>query len=180
LKPEIEHVLGLEDYILSNYSKPNSGVTNLYIAYYASQRKGSSPHSPVVCIPGDGWQIAQFERTSYRNDTLNITLPFNRVVISRGSQKQLVYYWFVQRGRNIANEYWSKWYLLVDAIVKNRTDGALVRLVTPFYPGESEQAADQRLQSFIEQLEPRLRAYLPPETATHFKSAVQTPNDRQS
>ena len=180
LKPEIEHALGLEDYILSNYSKPDSGVTNLYIAYYASQRKGSSPHSPVVCIPGDGWQIAQFERTSYRNDALNIALPLNRVVISRGSQKQLVYYWFVQRGRNIANEYWSKWYLLVDAIVKNRTDGALVRLVTPYYPGESEHAADQRLQSFIEQLEPRLRAYLPPETASHVKSAVQSPNDRQS
>ena len=180
LKPEIEHALGLEDYILSNYSKPDSGVTNLYIAYYASQRRGSSPHSPIVCIPGDGWQIAQFERTSYRSDALNVTLPLNRVVIARDSQKQLVYYWFVQRGRNIANEYWSKWYLLVDAIAKNRTDGALVRLVTPFYPGESEHAADQRLQSFIEQLEPRLRAYLPPETAPHVKSVVHSLNDRQS
>jgi hypothetical protein len=85
----------------------------------------------------------------------------------------------VQRGRKIANEYWSKWYLLIDAIAKNRTDGALVRLVTPIYPGESENAADERLHSFIEELEPRLKAYLPSDSAP-VKSVVHQPEDRQS
>src|SRR5262249_25633293 len=146
------------------------GTVNLYIAYYASQRKGSSPHSPIVCIPGGGWQIINFERTSYSNNALWLTLPLNRVVVAQNSDKQLVYYWFVQRGRNIANEYWSKWYLFTDAITKNRTDGALVRLTTPLYAGESEQQADDRLQSFIQELKPRLSAYLPPETASDVKS----------
>jgi hypothetical protein len=45
-----------------------------------------------------------------------LSFPFNRVVIQKGSSRQLVYYWFVQRGRNVANEYWSKWYLFTDAI----------------------------------------------------------------
>ena len=104
-----------------------------------------------------------FERANYVDDVLKLDFPLNRVVIAQASDKQLVYYWFVQRGRRIANEYWSKWYLFADAVTKNRTDGALVRLTTRLYPGESEREADQRLQSLIRELEPRLSAYLPPE-----------------
>jgi exosortase D (VPLPA-CTERM-specific) len=180
LEPQIEHVLGLEDYILSDYNKPKDGAVNLYVAYYASQRKGSSPHSPIVCLPGGGWQIINFERISYSNDALRLTLPLNRAVIAQNSDKLLVYYWFVQRGRRIANEYWSKWYLFADSITKNRTDGALVRLTTPIYPGESEQKADERLQSFIQELEPRLSAYLPAETASDVKSVLHRPRGGQS
>jgi EpsI family protein len=110
-------------------------------------------------MPGGGWQITRFERTAYTAGALS--LPFNRAIIERNSTKQLVYYWFVQRGRTISNEYVSKWYLLADAILENRTDGALVRLTTPLYPGEVEQSADSRLQSFIQELQPRLVGYLP-------------------
>ena len=172
LEPQVEHVLGLDDYILSDYRKAKTGVVNFYVAYYASQRKGSSPHSPSVCIPGDGWQITKFERTAYHSDALGVTVPLNRAVIARDSNRQLVYYWFVQRGRSVANEYWSKWFLFTDAITKNRTDGALVRLVTPLYPGETEDVADARLKSFIDDLQPRLKAYLPADTAPNVSSLV--------
>jgi exosortase D (VPLPA-CTERM-specific) len=180
LEPQIEHALGLDDYVLSDYNKEKGSPVNLYVAYYASQRKGSSPHSPIVCIPGGGWQIATFERTSYRDNALKLGVPLNRVIIARGSDRMLVYYWFVQRGRKVANEYWSKWYLFADAISKNRTDGALVRLTTPLQRGESEQDADERLQSFIQELEPRLNAYLPPETAPDVNSAGHRPAGSQS
>ena len=161
LEPQVEHALGLEDYVLSDYTSARSGSINLYVAYYASQRTGVSPHSPIVCMPGGGWQITRFERTTYTSDAAKLSFPFNRAVIERNSTKQIVYYWFVQRGRTIANEYLSKWYLLTDAIVENRTDGALVRVTTPLYPGEVEQNADNRLRSFIQELQPRLDGYLP-------------------
>ena len=180
LEPQIEHALGLEDYILSDYNQSKNGAVNLYVAYYASQRKGTSPHSPIVCIPGGGWHINKFERTSYSNDALKVSLPFNRVVIERGSSKQIVYYWFVQRGRKVANEYWSKWYLFADSVTKNRTDGALVRLTTPVYPTESERDADERLRSFIPELEARLGEYLPPESTPNVKSVLQPPKGNRS
>ena len=180
LEPQIEHALGLEDYILSDYNKSRSGAVNLYVAYYASQRKGSSIHSPIVCIPGGGWQIVDFQRTSYNDQARNLSLPINRVVIAQNSDKQLVYYWFVQRGRNVANEYWSKWHLFVDAIAQNRTDGALVRLTTPLYPGETEEKADERLQSFIQELEPRLSAFLPRQSPPDVKSVGESPKGSQS
>jgi len=171
LEPQIEHKLSLDDYILSDYKSANGGWVNFYVAYYATQRQGTSPHSPLVCIPGGGWRITRFDRTSYKDDAFKLTLPLNRVIIEKDSSKQLVYYWFVQRGRNIANEYWSKWYLLVDAATRNRTDGALVRLTTMLSPGESEHDADMRLQSFIRDLEPNLKLYLPPENIADVKMA---------
>jgi EpsI family protein len=171
LQVQVEHKLSLDDYILSDYKAANGSWVNFYVAYYATQRQGTSPHSPLVCIPSGGWRITRFERTSYKDDALKLTLPLNRVIIEKDSSKQLVYYWFVQRGRNVANEYWSKWYLLVDAVTRNRTDGALVRLTTTLSPGESEQDADARLQSFIRDLEPNLKLYLPPEKIADVKMA---------
>jgi EpsI family protein len=88
-------------------------------------------------------------------------------VIERNGSKQLVYYWYDERGRSIASEYWSKWYLLSDAVTKNRSDGALIRLITALAPGEQESDADSRLQLFMQDLQPRLQEYLPSEVATN-------------
>src|SRR5262245_53770680 len=114
------------------------------------------------------------------DDESNIDFPFNRAVIERDSQRQLVYYWFVQRGRRVANEYWSKWYLFTDALLKNRTDGALVRLTTPIGAAESERDADRRMQSFIRELEPKLSRYLSPDSISDQKSALTRPSERRS
>jgi exosortase D (VPLPA-CTERM-specific) len=180
LEPQVEHALGLEDYILADYSRPNTIPVNFYVAYYATQRNGFTPHSPIVCIPGGGWLITKFDRTNFKDDESNIAFPFNRAIIERDSKKELVYYWFVQRGRRVANEYWSKWYLFTDALLKNRTDGALVRLTTPISAAESEHDADRRLQSFIHELAPKLSQYLPPETIPDQKSALTPPSERRS
>jgi EpsI family protein len=88
-------------------------------------------------------------------------LQVNRAVIQKGDSRQLVYYWFQQLGRMITNEYLVKWYLFYDALTMNRTDGALVRLVTSIGNGEDIDAADQRLQIFMKDLIPELPAYLP-------------------
>jgi EpsI family protein len=83
------------------------------------------------------------------------------VVIERATQKQIVYYWFEQRGRRVANEYASKWQLLADTVYLNRTDGALIRLTTPLYPGEPEQDGDKRLRGFMRELLPQMTRFLP-------------------
>ena|ERR1700682_5542350 len=166
----VERALGLDDYLLSDYSAAGSQPVNLYVAYYSSQRNGYSPHSPVVCLPGGGWLITHFERTSY--NLSGVDIPYNRVIMEQGSSKELVYYWFDERGRQIANEYWAKWYLLSDAIIKNRTDGALIRLITEIRPSETERDADARLQSFMRDAVPNLGAYLPSAHQSPEKAAL--------
>lgn len=160
LSIEVEQALGFDDYVLADYRRANEDVVNFYVAYYASQRKGVSPHSPQVCIPGGGWVISHLDRTSF-DLTSGKPMEVVRVVIDRANQRQVVYYWFEQRGRRIANEYWMKWYLFVDAITRNRTDGALVRVVSPVRQGEPQEAADQRIQDFIRLAEPHLDAFVP-------------------
>jgi exosortase D (VPLPA-CTERM-specific) len=174
LDRDTEQALGLDDYLLSDYSKTNGKPVNLYVAYYSSQRNGYSPHSPVVCIPGGGWLITDLKRTTFNE--LGGELPLNRVIIEKAGIKQVVYYWFDERGREIANEYLSKWYLLADAITKNRTDGSLIRLTTQIFPGETERDADTRLQSFMRDVVPTLAGYLPTEQGTRPKSALTHSN----
>jgi len=159
LDPATERALGVDDYILSDFSTPNGRPVNFYVAYYSSQRNGYAPHSPAVCIPGDGWLITHLDEQQFHGTGASV--PYNRAIIERGNTKQLVYYWFDERGRKIANEYWAKLYLLADAVTKNRTDGSLIRLMTEISPGETEQDADRRLQSFMQAALPTLSAYLP-------------------
>ena len=175
LDPGIERGLGFDDYILSDYERSDGDPVNLYVAYYASQRKGESPHSPIVCIPGGGWAITKFDRTSY--DDEGTRLLVNRVIIEKDSIKQLVYYWFDERGRNITNEFLAKWYLFADSIVMNRTDAALIRITTQVHAGESEANADERVRAFIRDAAPTLSEYLPPKTISQAKSNL-TSNSR--
>jgi EpsI family protein len=155
--------LKLTDYVIVNYVTPDAkSSVNFYSAYYESQRKGASVHSPRSCIPGDGWQITSFGQLILPDIQMQGTpLEVNRAVIEKGEYKQLVYYWFQQRGRSITNEYLVKWYLFYDAITMQRTDGALVRLVTSLDKGQDIEVADQRLQAFMKDMVKALPEYLP-------------------
>jgi EpsI family protein len=88
-------------------------------------------------------------------------LSVNRAVIQRGEIRHLVYYWFKQRDRVITNEYMVKWYLFWDALTRNRTDGALVRLTTLVPPNETMESADSRLTALLQEVQPMLPAYIP-------------------
>jgi exosortase D (VPLPA-CTERM-specific) len=153
--------LKLTDYAMINYARgDNHAGVNFYTAYYESQRAGESAHSPRSCIPGGGWKIESISRVSL--DTGNGRAhPANRVQIAMGENKQLVYYWFQQRGRIITNEYLVKWYLFVDALRRNRSDGALVRLTTQVLPDEDWADGDRRLNEFATALEDTLTQYVP-------------------
>lgn len=157
------NTLKLTDYIVANYvAEDGVSAVNFYSAYYESQRKGVSVHSPRSCIPGDGWQITSFGQRNFPDLLVQGTpLQVNRAVIEKGEYKQLVYYWFQQRGRSITNEYLVKWYLFQDAMTMHRTDGALVRLVTALDKGQDINVADQRLQAFMRDMVNVLPDYLP-------------------
>jgi EpsI family protein len=76
------------------------------------------------------------------------SLRVNRAIIALGDQRSVVYYWFVQRGRIITSEFAVKWYLFWDALTRQRTDGALVRLIQPLPKTSSEAQVDRDLTAF--------------------------------
>ncbi|MGI9315875.1 MAG: VPLPA-CTERM-specific exosortase XrtD [bacterium] len=155
--------LQLTDYVIANYGRPGDSYgIELYVAYYESQRKGASVHSPRACLPGGGWEITEFDQFNVEDvgpepGGMNI----NRAVISLRENRQLVYYWFQQRDRILTNEYMVKWYIFWDALTRNRTDGALIRLVTTVPEGMDIKEADERMQAFLKEMDPTLAYYLP-------------------
>lgn len=149
--------LKLDDYIMVDYGNDAAEPINFYVAYYGSQRSGASAHSPRSCLPGGGWRIESHTKVNIEPGGI----PVNRFVIRKGEYRQLVYYWFKQRDRIVTNEFAVKWYLLWDALTRNRTDGALVRLTTLMQPGEDIERGDARLRAFAALAVPKLEAYVP-------------------
>ncbi len=162
---ELQYInaLRFEDYLLANFNRDNQGL-EFYIAYYDSQRKGESAHSPRSCLPGAGWKIEDRTRESIEYvDASGSTkvIGVNRMLVKRGDASFLTYYWFKQRNRHLSNEYLVKWYLFWDALTKNRTDGALVRIIYPLATGGNIEESDQVVQGFMQHVLPLLPEYVP-------------------
>lgn len=160
--------LKLTDYALISYRNGSYGVpVNLYVAYYATQHKGASIHSPRTCLPGGGWRLTDFGQKELPNITVSSTngspLTVNRAIIRHGEAKQLVYYWFEQRGRNITNEYMAKWYIFWDSLTRKRTDGALVRVISLVPPNANIEDIEKNLQQFVADFKPVFPNYIPGE-----------------
>ncbi|MGI9067144.1 MAG: exosortase C-terminal domain/associated protein EpsI [Pyrinomonadaceae bacterium] len=130
-------VLRSSDYLLRSYRGADGRFVNFYVGYYASQRDGATYHSPLNCLPGAGWVMNE-------PGTITITpegrAPFvaNRYLIQNGLHKELLIYWYQGRGRAIASEYWGKVYTVVDSVRLRRSDGAMVRIMTPVDGSESK------------------------------------------
>ena len=153
--------LHFNDYIIVDYVNGAHAV-NFYTAYYESQSKGESIHSPETCLPGSGWEF---------KNAGSVTLPLtsrdgkpmrvNKAFMEKGAYKQLSYFWFPQRDRVLTNAWELKIYNFWDALTRQRTDGALVRLITPVYSNEDVAQAEQRLTAFTQAIVPVLNEYLP-------------------
>jgi len=163
LELSIEKVLAADDYLLANYTDETKRTSaNLFIAYYKSQTEGSGIHSPEVCIPSGGWEVSKWEKAKTGVRTpFGESLTVNRAIIQRGLNQQLVYYWFQQRGRSITSDYAAKGYTVWDSMTRGRTDGALVRVVTPIAHSETVAEAETRLQGFLKLALDKLPKYIP-------------------
>lgn len=163
LDPATAEVLGATDYINSVYRNHATGEeVQFFSAWYASQTEGQGIHSPEVCLPGAGWEIfALNAREVHIPNTVYGTFTLNRAIIENGLDRQLVYYWFDQRGQRVTNDFAAKMTVLRDGLTVGRTDGALVRFLTPIDAGEDIAQADARLQAFMGDVLRMLPVYVP-------------------
>jgi EpsI family protein len=154
-------VLGAGDFLSRVYihggHEPPIG---LFIGYFPTQRTGVTIHSPKNCLPGSGWT---FESSQYVDlkDADGKAHRVGEYIIADGESRQFVIYWYQAHGRSIANEYLAKIYLVADAIRLNRTDGALIRVITPIGANEDMSVARARAETFTAQLAPMLPRFIP-------------------
>lgn len=163
LTADIERALGADDYVNATYSRSGgTAPVQVFSAFYSHQTEGSGIHSPEVCLPAGGWEIfsldpheVQFPQTGFG------TFEVNRAIIQNGRAQQLVYYWFEQRGLRLTNDFTAKLSVVWDSFRYGRTDGALVRFVTPIQPGETPEDADARILEMMDEVLPRLPRFVP-------------------
>ena len=163
LDPDTIRVLGATDYVNATYAAANeTGYVNFFAAWYVKQTEGAGIHSPAVCLPVGGWEVFSIDPTPVSiPDTVYGNFTVNRAVIQKGTSKQLVYYWFEQRGKRMTNDYAAKVSVVWDSLTMGRSDGALVRFVTPISPGETEAAAEARMQRFMAVALQKLPRFIP-------------------
>jgi EpsI family protein len=156
---ETEAVLRADDYVMRNYALADGGIASFYVGYYGTQRNGATYHSPLNCLPGSGWSMS--EAASVKITPTNGAPAFeaNRYIIQKGGDRQLLIYWYQGRGRAVASEYWGKIYTVLDSLRRRRSDGAMVRVMTPV--GRSEQASLEMAADLSAQIAPVLPAYVP-------------------
>jgi exosortase D (VPLPA-CTERM-specific) len=163
---EMERVLAADDYLQVDFKDPlgpNHNPVNFLVSYYQSQTEGSGIHSPEVCIPAGGWEVSKWEQVSLRLAVLKgVDLEVNRAIIQNERNRQLVYYWFEQRGRRMTNDYVAKGYTVWDSVTRGRSDGALIRVITPIDENGNIQDAEERLNRFLELAISKIPDFVPP------------------
>jgi EpsI family protein len=166
LSDDTLEVLGKGDFLNRIYTiEPRAGAAatppiSLFIGYFASQRTGQTMHSPQNCLPGAGWTFDSQKYTEIQ-DVNGKDYKVGEYIVGNGDVKQFVIYWYQAHGRSIPNEYVAKGYMVADAIRMNRTDGALVRVITQIMPSESLEAARARAVQFTQQMAPNLPRFIP-------------------
>ena len=161
LDSDIISGLHFSDYTMIDYINPDGKLVSLYVAYYRSQRKGQSIHSPETCLPASGWVFTKAGLIGFPAPGHENGLTVNRVLIEKLNEKQVAYYWFPLRGRIVHNIWQLKFFNFWDALTMQRTDGALVRIITPLAAYEDAELGDKRLQEFTSRIFPILEDFLP-------------------
>ncbi len=155
---ETEAVLKTTDYTMREYVLPNGRVANVYVGYYASQRTGATYHSPQNCLPGAGWVMKEPERIQITTDS-GKTFQANRFIIENGVFSEILIYWYQGRGRAVASEYDDKIYTVLDSILRRRSDGSMVRVMTSV--GNSEAESTEEAVKLSAQLAENLDEFVP-------------------
>jgi len=166
LDEKIAAALGADEYLNRVYIRPRETPVGLFVGFYESQRAGDSMHSPLNCLPGSGWEPVAHDHIS-----LNVTdaegaarnVIVNRFIVQKGLDRDLVLYWYQSHGRIVASEYASKFYMVYDAIRLNRSDAALVRVITPIVDGDAADGsqAAQHAVHFVQSVFPSLSRLIP-------------------
>ncbi|MEP6945731.1 MAG: exosortase C-terminal domain/associated protein EpsI [Acidobacteriota bacterium] len=158
LDAETLSVLGTTDYTMREYSLPDGRIANIYVGYYASQRTGATYHSPQNCLPGAGWVMSEpsaVEITAANGRKFKA----NRYLIENGNYREIMIYWYQGRGRIEASEYTDKINTVWDSVLRRRTDGAMIRVMTGV--GSDEPSAVNAAANLAASLEDNLSSFIP-------------------
>jgi EpsI family protein len=152
----IREELKLDDYA-NNYFTNGRNRISFYIGYYLTSKNVGAAHSPLVCFPGQGWLLSDFDKRTVRVDGSEINLMV--IKASTAQKKELLIYWFQAFERTSPGTFWQKIYVLLSKYTRKREDNAFVRVTLPM-DEMSEKVAYEVGVRFIEAFYPIFLDYV--------------------
>ncbi len=163
IEPEVLLMLGPDDVLAREYQLGTGREqASLFIAYYKTQLRSRNAHDPKVCLPGAGWNptVSRVIQVPAAH-----SFPANYYRIARDGSQAIVLYWFQTYNGIYTFEQQLRAHRLIDSVIDNRTDMALVRIVIPV--GEAGlPAADARATELAQLLYAQMLSYFPSKEKT--------------
>jgi EpsI family protein len=158
LPPEVLETLAADDYIRRYYARAKGPAlqeaVEMDISYYAQPRVGANMHSPLNCLPGNGWQITEMDTVPLAGlDNVRV----RALTVQRGQHRFAMAYWFQSRDRVVTGEASTRFQLLADALQRRPTDTGIVRVMAPVNDATSAHAV---VLAFASRLVPELTRVL--------------------
>lgn len=161
--PRVERILAADDYINVQYGRsPSEPTVDFFSAWYQDLAEDGVVHTPEICLPGAGWEIAKVERVDI-SAALGLSEPYevNRVIIQKGEKRRLVYYWFKHMGVAIPSNTRAKFNVLTGGVMAGRYDGAIVRIIRPIGKDEPEAVAEEKMNDLLREMLTDLPRFIP-------------------
>ena len=128
LAPDVAEVLAADEYVRRYYTSA-AGSIEMDVSYYTQPRVGTTMHSPLNCLPGNGWEVTSVRTRQL--DTAAGSWGVRELTVQRGATTYALTYWVQSRDRIISDEFSARFHLLGDALRRRPTDASLVRVMMP-------------------------------------------------
>jgi EpsI family protein len=151
LDPGFEDALRAREILYRTYAPESDTPVWVFMAYFDRQREGSQVHSPRHCYPGAGWSIeAEIDTTAdWRPGRVTA------LVVSNGSQRRLVCYWYQTPATILTDVMQLKLFLTRDAVLRKPQDVVFANVSTPV--GDGMASAFRRLLPLARASEQQVR-----------------------
>ena len=150
--------------LFRRYSNSQGAEVWLFIGYWADQKYGAQPHSPLHCLPGSGWNILSKELVSLQVGTdgngVDHGEPVNFAVISNGKEQSSMLFWYETRSGVISRELSVKLDLAKNSLLRKPTDAAFIRVTSPVHL-QSKSGTLEELREFLGVMKPQVSQVLP-------------------
>lgn len=162
IPPDTLALLGPDDYLSRQYQEQGgSEQAELFVAYYKTQLQSKNAHDPKVCLPGAGWNPVDSRLSRVTLPASGLSFPVNYYRIKKDGREQVVVYWFQTPKGVYTFEEQLRAHRVLDAILDNRTDMALVRIIVPVTE-KGVPAADASANRLAQSVYTSMLPYFPP------------------
>jgi EpsI family protein len=128
MSEELSKTLNFDDYLNHFYSNDSDNIA-LYVGYYHSSEKTEDVHDPLVCFPGQGWEIKKRRKGRLLIDNnMEAAVSYVELQVMKGNQKQRIIYWYQAYDKTFQYSFTQKIYLLLKKLQKKPADNAFVRI----------------------------------------------------